>query len=117
LTDPQTVKFTANESSAREAQHLCDTILAGPLRQAASNGIRVSVPVGFAFGEHVPGKDQQLASDGNNSSGSAPPLGDGFELLFPVVVVLNDNPCGFNHGCSQFFAPRFGDPAAPADIA
>jgi hypothetical protein len=117
LTDTQTVKFPANESGARETQHLCDAILAGPLGQAASNRVGVSVSVGFTSGEHVPGKDQQLASDGNNSSCSATPLGDGFELLFPMVVVLNDNPGGLNHGCSQFFAPGFGDPAAPADIA
>jgi hypothetical protein len=43
-----------------------DAMIAHPVHQLARNGLYLSMGVGLLLGQHVPDRDQQCASDGDN---------------------------------------------------
>ena len=89
-----------------------NAVMGNPVHQLASNGLCLSIGIGFLLGQDMPNRDQQFARDGHNRLLFPDPLGQARKLSLPRGVMLHRDPGGFYHHAAQITSALFGNVSA-----
>ena len=92
----------------------CDQIPQGGLcHHFVGDGFFIGMAVGFAFGEDMPGGNQQAAGDRHDGFIGVLGLGQALVLGFPIGIAAHGTPGRLNQSPTQFLATCFGDRLSP----
>src|SRR6266516_177257 len=74
-----------------------DTLMGNPVHQLASNGLCLRIGIGLLLGQDMPNGNQQFARNGDDRLLLPNACSQSLKLRFPMGVMLDRDPGGFNH--------------------